>query len=325
MTNDQSNHRNRPLLSLFSIEVLRNPSNYRQYLFSIENLWRLHNFGSISKLLTYSFPISACHKTIHPTPHPKIAMSSTTTLIFGGSGKVARHITSLLSKTANHTVHSIIRKSEQSASIAELGGKPIVQSIEDSSVEDMAATIKSTKASNIIWSAGAGGGSVERTRAVDRDGAIRCMDAAALAGVKRFVLVSAVDVRDRQGKPEPEWYDDGDRERSDSMWKALGPYMEAKLAADRSLVTENGRRGLDYTIVRPGRLSEEAATGKVEAGKVHLANSIPREDVARVVVECLKQTGTIGLAFDVVGGETAIEEAVASVVEGKVDTFEERY
>jgi nucleoside-diphosphate-sugar epimerase len=151
------------------------------------------------------------------------------------------------------------------------------------------------------------------------------MDAAALAGVKRFVLVSAVDVRDRQNKPEPEWYDDGDRERSDSMWKALGPYMEAKLAADRSLVMENGRRGLDYTIVRPGRLSEEAATGKVEAGKVHLAHSVSREDVASVVIECLKQPGTIGLAFDFVGGETSIEEAVASVAEQKVNTFEGRY
>lgn len=252
-------------------------------------------------------------------------MSPTTTLIFGGSGKVARHITRLLSQTENHTVHSIIRKAEQSASITELGGKPVVQSIEGSSAEDMAATIKSTQASNIIWSAGAGGGSAERTRAVDRDGAIRCMDAAALAGVKRFVLVSAVDVRDREGKAEPEWYDDGDRERSDGMWKAIGPYMEAKLAADRSLVTENGRRGLEYTIVRPGRLSEEASTGKVEAGKVHLAESIPREDVARVVVECLKQPKTVGLAFDVVGGKTAIEKAVADVAVGKVDTFEGRY
>lgn len=252
-------------------------------------------------------------------------MAPSTTLIFGGSGKVARHITRLLAQTESHTVHSIIRKAEQSASIYELGGKPIVQSIEDSSVEDMAATIKSTHANNVIWSAGAGGGSAERTRAVDRDGAIRCMDAAALAGVKRFVLVSAVDVRDREGRPEPEWYDDGDRERSDGMWKAIGAYMEAKLAADRSLVTENGRRGLDYTIVRPGRLSEDESTGKVDAGKVHLAAGIPREDVAKVVVEVLKQPETIGLAFDVVGGKTAIQQAVADVAKGKIDTFEGRY
>lgn len=252
-------------------------------------------------------------------------MASPSVLIFGGSGKVARHITRLLAQKENHTVHSIIRKAEQKPSITELGGNPIVQSIEDSSVQDMAATIKSTSASAVIWSAGAGAGNPDRTRAVDRDGAIRCMDAAALAGVKRFVLVSAVDVRDREAKAEPEWYDDGDRERSEGMWSAIGHYMEAKLAADRSLVSENGRRGLEYTIVRPGRLSEEAGVGKVDAGKVHLAPSIPREDVARVVIECLKQPGTVGLAFDVVGGGTAVEKAVAGVVEGRVDTFEGRY
>ncbi|GAB7333095.1 hypothetical protein MBLNU13_g04767t1 [Cladosporium sp. NU13] len=242
----------------------------------------------------------------------------------GGSGKVARHITRLLAQQ-QHTVHSIIRKPEQSASITELGGKPIVQSIEDSSVEAMAATIKSTAANAIIWSAGAGGGSADRTRAVDRDGAIRCMDAAALAGVKRFVMVSAVDVRDREGKPVPEWYDDGDRERSDGAWKAIGAYYEAKLAADRSLVAENGRRGLEYTIVRPGRLLDEAGTGKVAAGKVHWGNGIPREDVARVVVEVLRQPKTIGLAFDVVGGETEVEKAIAEVAQGRIDTFEGRY
>ena len=253
-------------------------------------------------------------------------MATTNILIFGGSGKVARHITRLLAQQQQHTVHSIIRKPEQSASITELGGKPIVQSIEDSSVEDMAATIKSTAADAIIWSAGAGGGSsADRTRAVDRDGAIRCMDAAALAGVKRFVMVSAVDVRDREGRPVPEWYDDGDRERSDGAWKAIGTYYEAKLAADRSLVAENGRRGLEYTIVRPGRLLEEAGTGKVAAGKVHWASGVPREDVAKVVVEVLKQPKTIGLAFDVVGGETVVEEAVAEVAEGRIDCFEGRY
>lgn len=250
---------------------------------------------------------------------------ASSTIIFGGSGKVARHITRLLATRENHTVHSIIRNPDQIPEIAALGANPIVQSIEDTTVEDMAATITSTRASAIIWSAGAGGGNPERTRSVDRDGAIKCMDAAAQAGVKRFVLVSAVDVRDREGKPEPEWYNDADRERSNGVWKAIGPYMEAKFAADRSLVTENGRRGLDYTIVRPGGLSLDAGTGKVAAGKVHLSERIPREDVASVVLECLEQKGTIGLAFDVVGGETPIKDAVTDVVKGKVDTFEGRY
>jgi len=75
------------------------------------------------------------------------------------------------------------------------------------------------------------------------------MDATAQAGVKRYVIVSAVDVRDRENRPEPEWYNDADRRRSEGVWRAIGVYMWAKLAADRSLVVENGRRGLEYTIV----------------------------------------------------------------------------
>lgn len=87
----------------------------------------------------------------------------------------------------------------------------------------MAATIKSTNPSTVIWAAGAGGGNPERTKAVDNEGAIRSMDATAQAGVtKRYIIVSAVDVRDRKTKPEPEWYDDGDRDRSGKVWGALG-------------------------------------------------------------------------------------------------------
>lgn len=250
---------------------------------------------------------------------------STNTLIFGGSGKVARHITRLLASEANHTVHSIIRNSAQSPDIESLGGKPIVQSIEDSSAQDFAQTIKSTNATTVLWAAGAGGGNPARTKSVDNEGAIKAMDATAAAGVKRFILVSAVDVRDRETRPEPEWYDDSDRERSNRVWSAIGPYMEAKFAADRNLVTENGRRGLEYTIVRPGGLSQEPGKGTVAAGKVHLGEMISREDVARVVIECMKQEGTKGLAFDVVGGGTPIAEAVAEVAKGRVDTFAGRY
>lgn len=190
----------------------------------------------------------------------------------------------------------------------------------------MVNTIKSTNPSTIIWAAGAGGGSPERTKAVDNEGAIRSMDATAKAGVtKRYIIISAIDVGDKKNKPEPEWYNDGDRDRSDKVWGAIGPYMVAKLAADTSLVTENSRRRLDYTIVRPGGLSQEPGTGKISAGKVHLNNMIPREDVASVVIECMKNEGTKGLAIDCVGGETPVREAIAKVVEGRVDAFEGRY
>lgn len=252
-------------------------------------------------------------------------MATATTLIFGGSGKCARHITRLLA-AEGQKVYSIIRNPDQTPSISSLGAEPIVQSIEASTVDDFAKTITEAKPDTIIWAAGAGGGSPERTQAVDHEGAIKAMDATAQAGVtKRFLIISAVDVRDREGKPEPEWYDDGDRDRSGKVWGAIGPYMSAKFAADKSLVTENGRRGLDYTIVRPGGLSQDPAKGTIAAGRVHLNTMISREDVAAVVVECMKQSGTIGLAIDVVGGETPIKDALAAVVKERVDTFAGRY
>lgn len=98
-----------------------------------------------------------------------------------------------------------------------------MQSIEGSSVDDMVSTIKSTNPNTVVWAAGAGGGSPERTKAVDNEGAIKSMDATAKAGVtKRYIIISAVDVRDRENKPEPEWYDDGDRDRSNKVWGAIG-------------------------------------------------------------------------------------------------------
>ena len=249
---------------------------------------------------------------------------SLNTLIFGGSGKCALHITRLLS-SQGHTVHSIIRDTNKTSQIESAGGKAIVQSIESSTVDEMAATIKSTNSTAVLWCAGAGGGNPERTKTVDRDGAIKAMDATAQAGVKRFVLVSAVDVRDRENRAEPEWYDDADRDRSSRVWGAIGVYMAAKFEADRNLVEENGRRGLEYTIVRPGGLSNEPATGKIEAGKVHLSSMISREDVAAVVVKCLTEDGTKGLAFDCVGGETPVDEAVEKVARERVDTFTGRH
>lgn len=148
------------------------------------------------------------------------------------------------------------------------------------------------------------------------------MDATAEAGVSRYIIVSALDVRDREGKGIPEWYNDDDKVRSDRVWRVIGVYMKAKLDADTELVNGNERRKLRYTIVRPGQLTEDEGKGTVMAGKTHLGTSISREDVARTVIECIKNDGTIGMAFDVVGGNEDIKKAVERVVSGKQDTFE---
>ena len=248
-----------------------------------------------------------------------------TTLIIGGSGRVARQLTRLLAHPPHsHTVHSIIRNAAQKSEIQELGGQPIVDSIEDATTSSFAETIKRTAPDYIVWTAGAGGkGGPERTNAVDHEGAVKAFDAASQAGVKRFIMVSAVDVRSDK-KPEPNWYNDDDKARSKKMWEVLNAYMHAKLKADIDLRTKNDQRGLQYTIVRPGTLLDDEGTGKVNAGRVHLTG-ISREDVAKVIIACIENEGTVGLAFDVVGGETPIEEAVKKVAESKEDSFEGMY
>lgn len=199
-----------------------------------------------------------------------------------------------------------------------------MQSVESSSVSDLAATIRRVRPDVVVWSAGAGGGDPARTEAVDHVGAVKSMDACAEAGVKRYIIVSAVDIRDRT-KKVPEWYDREDKARGDKMWDAIGTYCKAKLAADKELVTGNERRGLEWTIVRPGGLTEEAGTGKVSAGKIHITRTIPREDVAAVVAACVENPGTAGCVFDLVGGEEDVKDAVARIAKEKINTFEGHY
>ncbi|KAI0126398.1 Rossmann-fold NAD(P)(+)-binding protein [Xylariales sp. AK1849] len=250
-----------------------------------------------------------------------------TTLIFGGNGKVARHLTRILTTETSpaHEVYSVIRNPDQCSELAALGAKPIVQSIESATTSDLVVTLQDVKPDAVVWSAGAGGdGGDARTAAVDRDGAIKAMDACAEAGVKRFITVSALDVRDR-AKPAPEWYDDGTRERAAKIWGVIRPFMEAKLAADKELVTGNGRRKLDYTIVRAGGLGSNPGTGTVSAGKVQLAKVIKREDLAHVIVQCLGEPGTVGLAFDVAAGDIPIPKAICSVARERIDVFDGLY
>jgi nucleoside-diphosphate-sugar epimerase len=263
------------------------------------------------------------------------------TLIFGGNGKVARHLAAaLLSATPPHAVVSVIRNPEQAASLAALGATPLVHSIEAASVADLRAVLERERPDYVVWAAGAGAGSdPARTLAVDRDGAVKVMDALAAAAYttdqgaaspKRFVAVSAVDVRDRENRPAPSWYTPDDAALSDRVWGAIGTYMQAKLGADTALVRGNAERGLRYTIVRPSGLTQDAGVGRVRAGRAPgIAASVSREDVARTVAAVLENDGTVGLAFDVVGtaeGEGGeIADEVRRVAAAREDAFEGYY
>jgi len=231
-------------------------------------------------------------------------------VLIGGHGRVGLHITRIATQAPyNWQIDSIHRSPAQDEDIRNVGGNPITFDIEHASVTDLVEKFEG--ADGIVWSAGAGGkGGKERTWAVDYEGSVKAYDAAEQAGVRRFVMVSAIDVRNRDNPP-PEWYTKEDIEASERIWKAIPEYMKAKLASEEDLYKRDRR--LDWTVLRPALLTDEPGTGKVTLGKAPLTQ-IPREDVARVVVEVLRENGTIGKALDLTAGDTPIEEAIKNVI-----------
>lgn len=255
-------------------------------------------------------------------------------LIVGGHGQVAQHITRQLvaaKEPSSFTVHSLIRNPDQAPEIEKLGAFPVVQDVEQSSVPELLNVLSRVKPTVVIWAAGAGYKSTpDRIDAVDHQGAVKIFDALAIASNagecgKRLISISALDIRDRENKPVPDWYNDDDKQRSEMIWKGIGHFLEAKFKADKELKTGNDKRGLEYTMVRPGGLSNEPGVEIVNAGKVHLGQMVTREDIARVVVASINNPKTIGLAFDVVGGQTPVEDAVNDVGTNRIDTFEGYY
>ncbi len=150
-------------------------------------------------------------------------------VIVGGHGKVALHLARLLADRGDEAT-SVIRKAEQKADIEQAGGTPLVLDVENADVDEMAKAFSGADA--VVWSAGAGGGSAERTYAVDRDAAQRAVDAASKAGVRRFVMVSWIGSTPDHGiDPDDSFF----------------AYADAKLAADDHLRASD----LDWTILGP--------------------------------------------------------------------------
>ncbi|WP_131106212.1 NAD(P)H-binding protein [Ornithinimicrobium sufpigmenti] len=219
--------------------------------------------------------------------------------IIGGHGKIALELHPLLSE-AGHEVDAIIRNPDQQAAIAERGANPVVADVQSLSVEELTELLRGHDV--VVWSAGAGGGDPERTFAVDRDAAIRTMDAAVAAGVPRYVIVSYLGATTDHGVPE------------DNSFFA---YAEAKAAADEHL------RGTDlaWTIVAPGALSLEAPTGHLlvvgygpdDADRdpsVVGQSQVSRADVARVLAAVVERDDLGGVMIEFVNGPTPIAEAL---------------
>ncbi len=185
-------------------------------------------------------------------------------------------------------VTAVIRNPEHREDVLATGAAAHVGDVEQLSVAELAELIVGHDA--VVWSAGAGGGNPERTRAVDRDAAIRAMEAAAYAGVSRFVMVSYFGAGPDHGiSPEDSFF----------------AYADAKAAADTHLRST----GLDWTVLGPGTLTHEESSGKIEtAGRVSQATS--RANVAAVIAATLEEPATVRQTIEFVDGETPIREAL---------------
>ncbi|WP_033337995.1 SDR family oxidoreductase [Catenuloplanes japonicus] len=210
-------------------------------------------------------------------------------VIVGGHGKVGLLLAPLLVK-AGDEVTSIVRNPDHTADVAATGARPVVADVENLDTEAIAALLAGHDA--VVWSAGAGGGNPVRTYAVDRDAAIRTIDAAETAGVRRFVMVSYFGAGPDHGVPA----DNG-----------FFPYAEAKSEADAYLAGT----ALDWTILRPSRLTLDAPTGLIEtSAQGAKPGAVSRADVAATVVAALADPSTRGLTVEFNNGATPIADAL---------------
>ncbi len=209
-------------------------------------------------------------------------------LIIGGHGKIALRLAPLLVERGDE-VTSVFRNPDHQEEVAATGATPLVADVELLDTEGLADLVRGQDA--VVWSAGAGGGNPTRTYAVDRDAAIRSMDAAKAAGVARYVMVSYLGAGRDHGVPE------------DNSFFA---YAEAKTAADEHLRGS----GLDWTILQPGPLTLDEPTGLVEVAEPG-DGRVARADVAGVIAAALADDSTAGRTIAFGNGGTPIAEAIA--------------
>jgi uncharacterized protein YbjT (DUF2867 family) len=210
-------------------------------------------------------------------------------LVAGGHGKIALRLLRLLAADG-HRARGLIRKPEQAADLEAVGAVAVLGDLEaDASLADYLQG-----ADVVVFAAGAGPGSgPERKRTVDLGGAVKLADAAMAVGVRRYVMISSI------GADRPQAASGGMR-----------PYLEAKAEADQYVMAS----GLEYTIVRPGSLTDDPGTGRVHLSReLGARGEVPRDDVAAVIAQVLDAPNTIGATFEVFSGDHMVAEAVRSL------------
>jgi uncharacterized protein YbjT (DUF2867 family) len=209
--------------------------------------------------------------------------------IIGGHGKVALHLSSLLADEG-HSVTSFIRNPDHAGDVAETGATPSVLDLENATTAEIAGALKDHDA--VVWSAGAGGGNPARTYAVDRDAAIRSMNAAGEAGVQRYIMVSYFGAGKDHGVPE----DNG-----------FFAYAEAKAAADEYL----RGTGLAWTILGPGALTDKPGSGLIDVDpSPQGSRETSRSNTAGVAAAVLDLPETAGKTIEFCDGSLPIAAAL---------------
>lgn len=207
--------------------------------------------------------------------------------IAGGHGQIALRLTKLLTERGDD-VRSLIRNPDHEPDIREVGGDPVVCDLEQ--VDEQAVAEAVSGADALVFAAGAGPGSgSQRKGTMDLGGAVKLIAAAKQAGIRRYVMVSSINA-------------DPNAPGDDTF----SIYLRAKGEADAELAAS----GLDHTIVRPGRLTNDPGTGRVKLGDDVGSGEIPRDDVAAVLAAVLHEPDTIGRTFELVSGDVPVDQAV---------------
>jgi uncharacterized protein YbjT (DUF2867 family) len=210
--------------------------------------------------------------------------------IAGGHGQIARRLAKILSQRGDQVV-AIIRNPDHTSDVREAGAEAAVVDLEHASEDDVAQAITGSDA--VVFSAGAGPGSgPARKETMDYGGAVKLIEAAKQAGVRRYVIVSSMGA-------------DPDAPGDDTF----AVYLRAKGRADDAVRAS----GLDVTVVRPGGLTNDPGTGRVSLDEGLRSGRVPRDDVAAVLAAVLDSPNTIGRTVDLIGGDTPIAEAVAAI------------
>ncbi|MFI1356870.1 SDR family oxidoreductase [Streptomyces sp. NPDC020898] len=212
-------------------------------------------------------------------------------VIAGGHGQIALRLERLLAARGDE-VAGIVRRPEQGDDLRSAGAEPVVCDLESASVEEVAELLRGADAA--VFAAGAGPGSgTSRKETVDRGAAVLFADAAVRAGVRRHVVVSSMGAD--PAHPGDDVFD---------------VYLRAKGEADAYV---SGLDALDWTVLRPGALTNDAGTGRVRLEADTGRGAVPRDDVAAVLTELLDTPATAGLTLELVGGSTPVSVAVKSV------------